>query len=303
MNSFIRTAEIWVPAQDDTLLEFAGGFFGAAKSFGAATRSLCFGRGEGLPGQAWEEGRPILLKDFDSLHFHRTAAAKTAGLSCAVALPIFTVSSLKAVLVLFCGSDEARAGGIELWHNNPRITSDMTLVDGFYGTATSDAFAALSKDTFLPRGTGLPGLAWQRGAAVFMEDLGTAARFLRGETAAQAGITRGLALPCPTRTEEVYVMTWLSALGTPLAQRLESWAPDAARQQLQRGFDFSETPGEPASAAEGIALDDVHAPIARAFVGGVPVISESTGGGLGLSLVAIPVVSEGEVSEVLALYL
>jgi hypothetical protein len=302
MNSFIRIAEIWVPSPDHTLLEFGSGLFGAAKSFAAATRSLCFGRGEGLPGQAWDEGRPILLKDFDSLHFHRTAAAQAAGLSCAIALPILVGQTLKAVVVLFCGSDDALAGAIELWHNNPRVTSDMTLVDGYYGTA-SDAFETLSKDTFLPRGTGLPGLAWQRGTAVFMENLGESARFLRGETAAEAGITRGLAIPCPTQTEEAYVMTLLSAMGTPLAQRMESWGPDAAHQQLQRSFGFCETQGTLSTTTDAIPLDKTQNPIVRAFLSGVPVINEITGGDEATSMIAIPVVADGEVSEVLALYL
>jgi len=303
MSSFIRIAEIWVPTADGTLLELRDGLFGAAQGFAAATRSLCFGRSEGLPGQAWEEGRPVLLKNFDSLHAQRAAAAKEAGLSCAVALPVFVGEALKAVLVFFCGSEDARAGAIELWHNNPRVTSDMTLVDGYYGTASAEALESLSKDTFLPRGTGLPGLAWQRGGAVFMENLGDSPRFLRGATAAEAGITRGLALPCPTQTDEAYVMTWLSARGTPLAQRVESWAPDAARAQLERGFGFCETQGPLPTTADAIALSDERHPIARAFQSGVPSISELAGGQAGQSLVAIPVVSDGEVNEVLALYL
>lgn len=303
MNSFIRIAEIWVPTADGTVLELGDGLFGAAQGFAAATRSLCFGRSEGLPGQAWEEGRPVLLKNFDSLHAQRAAAAKEAGLSCAVALPIFVGQALKAVLVFFCGSEDARAGAIELWHNNPRVTSDMTLVDGYYGTASAEALETLSKDTFLPRGTGLPGLAWQRGAAVFMDKLDESPRFLRGATAAEAGITRGLALPCPTETDEAYVMTWLSAMSTPLAQGVESWAPDAAREQLQRGFGFCETPGQLPAHADAIPLLDQRHPIARTFLSGMPSISEVSSGDGVTSLVAIPVVSDGEVSEVLALYL
>ncbi len=253
--SFIRIAEIWLPDQDQTLLAFGGGLFGPAQGFADATRSLHFGMGEGLPGQAWAEGRPILLKDFDSPHFRRTAAAQDAGLSCAIALPIFVSKALKAVVVLFGGSANARAGAIELWHNSPRVTTDMTLVDGYYGTA-SDSFEILSKDTFLPRGTGLPGLAWQRGAAVFMEDLGASPRFLRGATAAEAGITRGLGLP----------------------------------------FGFCETQGSLlASPADPIALDSPHNPLASAFLTGVPATGED--------MIAIPVVADGEITEVLALYL
>lgn len=299
--SFIRIAEIWLPNQDHTLLEFGGGLFGEAKDFAdATTKSLRFGIGEGLPGQAWEKGHPILLKSFDDLHFRRTAAAKSAGLSCAIAIPVFVGGVLKAVAVLFGGSEDTRAGAIELWHNNARVTSDMTLVDGYYGTA-SDSFENLSKDTFLPRGTGLPGLAWQRGTAVFMENLGESRRFLRGDTAAEAGITRGLGLPCSAQTDDAYVMTLLSAMGTPIVQHLESWSPDASRQQLLRTFGFSETEGLLTAPSEAIALDADN-PIAKIFRTGVPAISEATSGSVA-AMIAMPVVSEGEVTEVLVLTL
>ncbi len=48
---FIRIAEYWIPSSDGSLLEFGGGLFGPHSTFAAASRNLCFGRGEGLPGQ------------------------------------------------------------------------------------------------------------------------------------------------------------------------------------------------------------------------------------------------------------
>lgn len=289
--SFLRIAEIWLPSLDHAQLEFGGGLFGPAKVFASATPSLRFGLGEGLPGLAWQEGRPILLKDFDSPHFLRGAAARQSGLGCAVAWPIIVGSVFKAVVVLFGGSEEARSGAIELWHNQPRVTTDMTLVDGYYGMA-SNSFEVLSKDTFLPRGTGLPGLAWQRGETVFMEDLGASPRFLRGATAAEAGITRGLAMPCPARTEENHVLTLLSVQGTPIAQTIESWAPDAERRHLQRSAGFGKGGLGAAPMALATATDQ---PLARAYLAGLPTID---GGAIN-----IPVVADGEVSEVLVLSL
>ena len=76
MNTFIRATEVWLPSADRTLLEFGGGLFGGATHFAAISRQMCFGRGEGLPGQAWDEGRPILLKQFEGSNYRRTAAAK-----------------------------------------------------------------------------------------------------------------------------------------------------------------------------------------------------------------------------------
>ena len=186
MNTFIRALEYWVPSSDGSLLEFGGGLYGAATRFAEISRELCFGRGEGLPGQAWEQGKPIILKAFDGSYFRRTAAAHAEGITCGIAVPIFAGDFLTSVLVMFCGDDEAHAGAIELWHNDPAVSNDMLLVDGYYGT-TADTFEFMSRRTTIRRGNGLPGLAWEAGAPVFFEDLGKSARFLRADSAADYG--------------------------------------------------------------------------------------------------------------------
>ncbi len=313
MKTFIRATEVWTPSADGSLLEFGGGLYGSAAHFGALSRTMCFGRGEGLPGRAWDEGRPLLLKEFDGSYFCRTTAAKAAGWTCAIAMPVFTDDTLKAVLVFFCGDDEAHTGAIELWRNDSRVTGDMTLVDGYYGT-TPEAFESASRDTFLPRGSGLPGKAWQRGEAVFEKELGDAKGFVRAELAADTGIRRGLAIPCGTRGHETYVMDFLSAAATPITRRVESWVPDASGQQLRRRFGFCERAGALPDAPEGISLDgDVAGTVGRCFLSGVPGLSNNTAGepgGVGAAalaadlgtLAAVPVVSDGVVSEVVVLY-
>ena len=120
MKTFIRAAEVWVPSRDRALLEFAGGLYGIASQFGSISRSMCFGRCEGLPGRAWDEGRPIVLKNLEGSYFLRAIAARAAGLTCAIAIPVFLCDVLSAVVVFFCGDPEAHAGAIELWHNDPR---------------------------------------------------------------------------------------------------------------------------------------------------------------------------------------
>ena len=312
MNTFIRATEVWLPSPDNTLLEFGSGLYGEANTLAATSRQLCFGRGEGLPGQAWDEGRPVLLKDFDSLHFRRSAAAKAAGLSCAIALPVLVGDALRAVLVFFCGEDQAHAGAIELWHNDPRVTSDMTLVDGYYGT-TPQAFESITRDTFLPRGVGLPGLAWQRGASVYMDNLAQATRFLRGVDATDVGIERGLAIPCATRSNESCVLTFLSASGSPISRRMESWVAEPSGQSLTRVFGHCEVLGALPVAKGLIDLNVAAGAIGEAYARGVPVLSaqaarepgevgaSAAAAGL-LSLVALPVVSDGVVTETVVLY-
>lgn len=312
MNTFIRAIEVWRPSDDGMLLEFGGGLFGNAIGFAAISRSMCFGRGEGLPGQAWEEGRPVMLKHFEGSNFRRSTAAKAAGLRCALALPIFVGERLTAVLAFFCGDTNAHAGALELWRNDPRATGDLTLVDGYYGSDGA-ALEAVSRDAYLPKGSGLPGVAWQRGTAVFIADIGASARFLRTQAATDLGIDRGLAIPCTARGDTTFVASFLSAPATPIAQRIERWLPDAARGQLQRADGFCEGTGPLPSAPAAVEAGDAGGSIGRAFASGVPMMAKAVIGepeaiaavaaAAGVrSLAAIPVVVDGAVVEVVALY-
>lgn len=315
MNTFIRVAEVWVPSVDGGVLELADGWFDNAPAFGRISREMCFGRDEGLPGRAWEEGRPLLLRQFEGSYFRRIDAARAGGLSCALALPVFLNGALSSVLVLLCGEVQAQAGAIELWHNDPRITSDLRLDDGIFGGDTAGtALEALARDAFLPRGSGLPGLAWQREQAVFMEQL-DAAHFLRAQAAADAGLVSGLALPCAGRDPaHTWVLSLLSSPATPIARRIEGWLPDTDGLMLQRGFGFCEARGS--LPTESLPLQALGA-IGRALSTGVVQVCtspEPAGQALageldaaGLrTVVAIPLVQAGAsgdlISEVVALY-
>lgn len=314
MNTLIKAVETWLPTPDGSLLEFGGGLYGRATAFGAISRGLCFGRGEGLPGRAWFDMRPIVLKELDGSYFRRAEVAREAGFTCAVGVPIFIGEALTGVVVFFCGpnrdGEHAHDGAMELWRHNARVSSDMTLVDGYFGGRAAEGFESLTRDTYLPRGAGLPGMAWQKGAAVLIDDLGRAGNFLRADSAAEAGIHRGLAVPCSTPSDDAYVLTLLSSADTPIALRIECWAPDESRQGLQRVFGFCEGAGALRASEGGTVL---AGSIGKAFASGVPVINEAAAtepGGLGdaarfaglHSLLALPVVNEGAVSEVVALY-
>lgn len=315
MKSFIRAAEVWLPSQDGTLLEFGAGLFGEAKSFAATSRAMCFGRAEGLPGDAWDQGHPILLKQFEGAHFRRAGAAKLAGLTCAVALPFFVNGALCAVLVLFGSDDLDCTGAIELWRNDPRISSDMTLVDGYYGGLPA-AFEAISRDTYLPRGTGLPGLAWQRDEAVIMGELGEATRFLRGEVANDAGICRGVAMPCSSSGHASYVLTLLSGQNTPIARRTERWLVDRSSQQLRMAGGFCEVQGQLNAGKDAISLQGLDDAVAKAVNAGQPALLDDLAGlasaapwqlaaqaNGAVSVVCVPVLHEEKTTELVVLYL
>ena len=293
IKTFIRAVEFWVPVDDGSLLEFGGGLFGAAKRFEAATRNLCFGRGEGLPGQAWECGHPLMLKDLQSPLFRRAAAAKADALTCAVALPVFVGDQLSTVVLLFCSGEADLAGAIELWHNDPSENSDMTLQNGHYGN-TGDTFEFLSSHTSFRCGTGLPGLTWDKQAPVFMPDLGRGSGFLRADSALKVGINRGFAMPCGSVDGQVYVLAFLSALATPIASQVDVWQPDALQSHLVHCFSFSEAAPEAISqGSEKLALDD--ALIGSVFATGVPVLDGQR--------ILMPVAMQNRITAVLAMSL
>ena len=309
MKTFIRVIEVWVPSRDRTLLEFGSGWYGDAPFFGALSEARCFGMGEGLPGQAWERGHPIVLKQFEGSYFQRTAAAKAAGLTCGIAVPVFAGDFLTAVLVLFCGDDQEHAGAIELWHNNPAVSPDLKLSDGYYG-ATAEVFEFSSRNTSFRRGHGLPGGAWESGLPLFIEDLGKSKRFLRADSATKVGINRGFAIPCTSCDDQVWILAFLSALDTPLARRFEIWMPDAQRTVLNRASGFCETAG--LLAADSRTVERGQGAIGQAFQTGVPQVAEIepdqsfgpdvTATAAFASILSFPIVREGRLLAVVAWY-
>lgn len=290
-RTFIRVVEYWVPSEDGHTLEFGGGLFGTAKRFAAISRPLCFGKGEGLPGQVWESGQPIILKELDGNYFRRADAARAEGLTCGIATPVFKDGRLTAVMVIFCGDDQEHAGAIELWANHPSESKDMALVDGYYGT-TGDTFEFISRSTSFRIGNGLPGMAWRQQAPVFLADLGKGSGFLRADSAVKVGINRGFSLPCSTVDGSNFVLAFLSALATPIARTVEIWQPTASGVGLERAFGFSDDGG----IATGRAMASLEAgPIGLAFTTGVPVVEEPS--------IAIPVSPGGTATAVLVLTL
>lgn len=292
-RTFIRAVEFWLPDVTGTLLEFGGGYYGDANRLQASSENLCFGRGEGLPGQAWDTGHPVMLTALQAPLFRRAAAAQAHGLTSAVALPSFVSDQLRAVTVLFCGGDDEHAGAIELWHNDPEENVDLNLQDGYYGT-TGDTFEFLSRHTSFREGTGLPGRAWGTQAPVFMPDLGRGSGFLRADSAVKVGINRGFAVPCSSADGQNYVLAFLSALATPIARRVDVWAPDAMQSHLVHSFGFSEDDGAELSTTQDKLTFEGSLP-GQVFSTGVPKLDGQT--------LLVPVAMQGRVTAVLGLTL
>jgi hypothetical protein len=313
MKTFIRVVELWVPDRTRTRLEFGGCLCSEEYSaFKAVSENARFAYDEGLPGKAWASGHPVILTKFANSYFKRTDEAIEAGLTCGVALPVFAGEFLTAVMVLFCGDDDKHIGAIELWHNDAERSHEMALVDGYYGTA--DMFEFNSRHTKFPRGFGLPGRTWKAGMPVIIKDLHDSKAFLRWEEATEIGINCGVGIPYRTGISQTWVMTFLSAQATPIAQRFEIWVPDEKRSALVfRSGDCSKG-GDLASLYAGKSIGKGEGSIGGAWATGMPAINEHLGddGSIAAALartsgmkqiVVLPVIEGAELNAVLAWYL
>lgn len=300
-RTFIEVTEVWVPKDGRLVLE--SGSYGTLDDFAAVSGKESFARGEGLPGKAWDEARPVVLKGFEGSYFKRTEAAKAAGLTSAVAVPIYAGDVLKAVLTVICADDAARVGAVEVWQDREGL---LVLDDGYYGAAKQ--FEWVSQHTQFPRGQGLPGGVSASNTPILMRDLGSGYRFIRAESAGQAGLTTGLGIPIPVPGGPPFVLTLLSALGTPIARRFEIWDARAARV---------------GQANEAVLIDGICAqegklwhedrerrvavwqgPIGRVLGTGLPL---TDGGGAGAfagygSFVALPIYQGSEIAHIVAWY-
>lgn len=311
IRPFVRAIEIWVPTSDRSKLELADGYYGALTAFEEHSQDFTFAYDEGLPGKAWAAGHPIILKDLVTSYFKRGEAAAAEGLTCGVAIPIFSADELNAVLVLFCGEDAEHVGAVELWRT-PEESNEMGLVDGYFGTATMFEFQ--SKHVKFMKGFGLPGLVWDSAMPVIMNDLGITRRFLRHESALQAGITRGLGIPVAKDGDTPWVLTFLTALGTPIALRFECWVPDEEKKALTFNSGVCEKNQDLSAKLKDAAIEEGAGTLGTVWKTGVPAlttdftaepvpIKSSCAENGFTTLIALPVISDAKVKAVVAWYI
>ena len=87
-SNFIRVVEVWTLDESGEKLTLNDAIYGELESFGALSAQTSCAYGEGLPGKAWKEKRPVVLKNFDETTFLRVKEARIAGLTTGVAIPI-----------------------------------------------------------------------------------------------------------------------------------------------------------------------------------------------------------------------
>lgn len=311
MKTLIRVTEIWVPNKERTHLEFFDGLYGPLSDFEGASQAMRFAYDEGLPGKAWAARRPIILHSFDNSYFLRSEAARQAGLTSGIALPIFAGDYLQAVIVFFCGDDEDNVGAIEVWSNTPAESTEIGLDDGYYGTA--ETFEWTARHTKFRPGFGLPGTVWQTAMPCIMEDLLSSKRTLRRDSTVKIGISKGVGIPCSFDGKRAVVMTFLSALGTPIARRFEIWVPNDSGDRLRFGAGYCDQAPHLSECHAGSVIAPGEGALGEAWQKGVPAVRASlaleasaaarsaTGVGLN-SMVVVPVIQEGRFKAAVCWY-
>jgi len=304
-EAFVQGTEVWVP--DGELLRHHSGSYGPHAEFARVSAMKTFRRGEGLPGAVWSTRRPEVWQELGS-HFVRAEIAKASGIEAAVGFPIFKGSEIAAIVVLLCG-ERTRAGGcIEVWNTNP----DLRLLEhagGYYGKL--EQFGKLSRLLQFQSGTGLPGMAWERGLPQVIQHEGQSNAFIRASIARDYGIETGIAIPIFRGRDVAHVIVLLSTASTPIARAFEVWTPNGDVLNLHsshysRGLEeFAQ-----ASAAQAFKLGEGLP--GRARESGLPVVFDqlkapdflrneaATRAGLH-SGVGIPVIDDGVVTAVACL--
>lgn len=296
MKAFVKAAEVWVLDSSGTRLQLASSFYGDLGDFEAISRNMTFGYGEGLPGGAWQQRRPLIWNDLRNDQFKRRNFISDTGIDSGIAIPVFSGEFLLAVAVLFCGRAGEVFGAVEVWYNNtinPR--HELRLTDGYYGDL--HRFDWISRKLTIIKGHGLPGKAWEKGTPLIMQDLSNADDFLRARNAAEAGITTGIALPYSISADETQIVTFLSALGTPIARSFEIWIPDAANMSLRFESGFSIDESDPAAENDGKRFIRGEGEFGRVWMTGHPHITTTRSSPAAVMLY-LPVISLGQLTAV-----
>ncbi|MGI9473546.1 MAG: GAF domain-containing protein [Rubripirellula sp.] len=188
-DNVVGVFEVWEPVGVYEELALKVGFFGKMERFRNVSSFVRFEKGNGLPGQVWQQRAGVIHDDLSNHPgFLRAAGASADLLVTAIGLPVATNAYHASVLLISsCVSPLAR--GFEVWQP---VDDGFSLLGGAY-RGLGDGID-LPAETHLPTGQGLPGLAARAGSAVLSEDVETLFAG-RGEAARLPEAACGLAIP------------------------------------------------------------------------------------------------------------
>ncbi|MCR9116810.1 MAG: GAF domain-containing protein, partial [bacterium] len=216
--------EVWTPDADDSKLTWSSGVYDDIEAFEQVSRTTVFEHGASFLGRVWQERTPMLFADLFQMEFKRFEAARSAGITSAVAWPIIDGDRVTAVVNILCNHSDGATGAFELWKREER--AELGLQGEYY--ANIDQVSTVSQFVKFPSGSGLPGSCWEERSPRLIRGLGRGSGFVRGSEMALSGIELGLAIPVMRSNFDLEaVVLMLSSKATPVARVTEIWRPDA----------------------------------------------------------------------------
>jgi hypothetical protein len=202
----IGALEVWHAAPGKATMALVDGYFGHADAFATLTRDFEFAAGQGVPGLAWDSGRPLILSDISAgSAFQRSVGAGKTGIDRAVGIPCATGGDASGdwVLTFLSSRNSPIAGRFESWL--PDAGGMLSFAGGYCesGTALEDTHAGLS----VARGEGAIGRAAASGRPVLFDTI-TGATDAPARAAGAAGLTAQVAMPVFKHGELRAVLAW-----------------------------------------------------------------------------------------------
>ena len=187
----VGTIELWHnDAQTSSGLALEEGYFGQMDSFELISRRTEFRCGFGLPGLAWQAGKPVVMADLGhSQRFVRRADALRVGINKGLGIPFFHVPHHTYVLAFLSALGTPIARRFVVWEP----TADGMAFTGGDCDCNPD-FARAYQGVVLATGVGPIGATQRSGLPCLTESLASDSTAL-GQSARAAGLNALMTLP------------------------------------------------------------------------------------------------------------
>lgn len=235
VRQLVKGIEIWTPERAGTperlgtpersgdTISMTQSVYCHAPGFRNATASVRMHRGEGLPGQVWQTGKPVFMNDISHDGFVRVSPAESVGITAGIGLPVFLAGEIESVIVLLLDCGHENQVAIERWSFDP-VSEHLRLSDGIF--VRSDRLQGLSQFVHLPLGVGLAGRAAEQRQPRLLGDPALEHNIVRGTAIASEGFSSGAVLPLCNSDQQVDdVLVLFNSSQTPLFRLLQIWKP------------------------------------------------------------------------------
>src|SRR5258708_4993753 len=206
MKTFIRVVELWVPDRTRTRLEFGGCLCSEEYSeFKAVSENALFAYDEGLPGQAWAAGMPLIIKDLhNAKSFLRWEEASEIGINCGVGIPYTTPPDQTWVMTFLSAQATPIARRFEIWVPNPART-ELVFQSG--DCSKNADLTSLYASKTIRKGEGSIGGTWATGMPAINEHL-KVDESITAQLARAAGMNQIVVLPVIENALLKAVLAW-----------------------------------------------------------------------------------------------